>query len=96
VSDRANAGKRVGASRAAIGVVQATSPVGGAWLALQVGPRSVFLIYGALTLVALASALLLPHLPPEPVGGQGFRLPIPHRLETWVSSWALLATACSC
>jgi MFS family permease len=83
VSDRANAGKRVGTSRAAIGVVQAMSLVGGAWLVLQVGPRSVFLIYGALTLVALGSALLLPHLPPEPVAGQGFRLPIPHRLETW-------------
>jgi DHA1 family inner membrane transport protein len=39
VSDRANAGKRVGASRAAIGVVQAMSLVGGAWLALQAGPR---------------------------------------------------------
>jgi len=83
VSDRANAGKRVAASRAAIGVVQAMSLVGGGWLALQVGPRSVFLIYGALTLVALGSALLLPHLPPEPVVNQGFRLPIPHRLETW-------------
>lgn len=83
VSDRANAGKRVGTSRAAIGVVQAMSLVGGAWLALQVGPRSVFLIYGALTLVALGAALLLPHVPPEPVANQGFRLPIPHRLETW-------------
>jgi len=83
VSDRANAGKRVGTSRAAIGVVQAMSLVGGGWLALQVGPRSVFLIYGALTLVALGAALLLPHVPPEPVANQGFRLPIPHRLETW-------------
>src|SRR5262249_7496788 len=31
VSDRANAGKRVGVSRAAIGTVQAVSLVGGAW-----------------------------------------------------------------
>jgi MFS family permease len=83
VSDRINAGKRVGASRAAIGLVQAMSLVGGAWLALQVGPRSVFLIYGALTLVSLASALLLPRLAPEPVTNKRFRLPIPHRLETW-------------
>jgi MFS family permease len=83
VSDRSNAGKRVGASRAAIGMVQALSLVGGAWLALQLGPRSVFLIYGAMTLVALASALLLPRLPPEPVTNKRFRLPIPHRLETW-------------
>jgi MFS family permease len=83
VSDRANAGKRVGASRAAIGIVQAMSLVGGAWLALQVGPRSVFVIYGALTLVALVSALLLPRLAPEPVTDKRFRLPLPHRLETW-------------
>jgi MFS family permease len=83
VSDRSNAGKRVGASRAAIGMVQAASLVGGAWIVLQVGPRSVFLIFGALTLVALGAALLLPRLPPEPVAHKGFRLPIPHRLEVW-------------
>jgi MFS transporter, DHA1 family, inner membrane transport protein len=83
VSDRANAGKRVGASRAMIGIVQATSLVGGAWIALEVGPRSVFVIYGGLTLVALGAALLLPRLPPEPVAQKGFRLPFPHRLEVW-------------
>ncbi len=84
VSDRANAGKRVGASRAAIGMVQAVSLVGGAWIVLQVGPRSVFLIFGALTLVSLGAALLLPRLPPEPAApGKGFRLPVPHRLEVW-------------
>jgi DHA1 family inner membrane transport protein len=83
VSDRANAGKRVGASRAAIGVVQAMSLVGGAWLALQVGPRSVFLIFGGLTLIALAAALALPRLPREVTDKRPFRLPLPHRLETW-------------
>ncbi|MDP1751548.1 MAG: MFS transporter [Reyranella sp.] len=83
VSDRSNAGRRVGTSRAAIGMVQAMSLVGGAWIVLQLGPRSVFLIYGALTLVALAAALLLPRLPPEPVAHKGFRLPIPRRLEVW-------------
>lgn len=84
VSDRANAGKRVGASRAAIGTVQAMSLVGGAWIVLQVGPRSVFLIFGALTLVSLGAALMLPRLPPErATHGKGFRLPVPHRLEVW-------------
>ena len=84
VSDRANAGKRVGASRAAIGMVQAVSLVGGAWIVLQAGPRSVFLIFGALTLVALGAALMLPRLPRELVAhGKGFRLPLPHRLEIW-------------
>jgi MFS family permease len=83
VSDRSNAGKRVGASRAAIGMVQAMSLVGGALIVLQLGPRSVFVIYGGLTLVSLGAALLLPHLPPEPMAKKGFRLPLPHRLEVW-------------
>jgi DHA1 family inner membrane transport protein len=83
VSDRANAGKRVGASRAAIGFVQATSLVGGAWIVLEVGARPVFLIFGALTLIALAAAIVLPRLPPEPAGKKGFAFPIPHRLEVW-------------
>lgn len=83
VSDRANAGKRVGASRAAIGIVQAMSLVGGAWIAVNVGPRSVFLIFGGLTLVSLAAALMLPRLPREIADKKPFRLPIPHRLETW-------------
>src|ERR1700704_5361048 len=83
VSDRYNAGKRVGASRAAIGMVQAMSLVGGALIVLQLGPRSVFVIYGGLTLVSLGAALLLPRLPPEPMAKKGFRLPLPHRLEVW-------------
>ncbi|HZX85329.1 MAG TPA: MFS transporter [Reyranella sp.] len=83
VSDRANAGKRVGASRAAIGIVQAVSLVGGAWIALEVGPRSVFLIFGGLTLVSLVAALLLPRLPREIADRKPFRLPVPHRLEIW-------------
>jgi len=83
VSDRANAGKRVGASRAAIGIVQAMSLVGGAWIALHVGARSVFLIFGGLTLISLGAALLLPRLPREITDKKPFRLPFPHRLETW-------------
>ena len=83
VSDRANAGKRVGASRAAIGLVQAASLVGGAWIVLQLDARSVFVIFGGLTLIALAAALMLPRLPPEPVAKKGFKLPVPHRLEVW-------------
>src|SRR5258708_21873048 len=83
VSDRSSAGKRVGRSRAAIGMVQAMSLVGGALIVLQLGPRSVFVIYGGLTLVSLGAALLLPRLPPEPMAKKGFRLPLPHRLEVW-------------
>lgn len=84
VSDRSNAGKRVGSSRAAIGLVQAFSLVGGALIVLQIGPRAVFLIFGALTLVSLGAALMLPRLPRELVApGKGFRLPLPHRLEVW-------------
>lgn len=42
VSDRANAGKRVGASRGMIGVIQSAAFIGGALLVLAVGPRNVF------------------------------------------------------
>jgi MFS family permease len=83
VSDRPNAGKRVGLSRAMIGVVQILSLVGGAWLCLNVGSRQVFVIFGAITSLSLIAALLLPRLPREPTAAQGFKLPIPHRLEVW-------------
>jgi MFS family permease len=83
VSDRANAGKRVGASRAAIGMVQAMSLIGGAWIVLEVGSRVVFLIFGGLTLISLVAALLLPRLPREVADKKPFRLPFPHRLESW-------------
>ena len=83
VSDRPTAGKRVGASRATIGIVQACSLVGGAWIALQVGPQPVFLIFGGLTLVSLTAALLLPRLAAEPAAERRFRLPVPRRLEVW-------------
>ena len=83
VSDLPNAGKRVGFSRAAIGTVQALSLVGGAWLSLEVGARHVFVIYGAVTSIALIAALLLPRLPAEQSTAKGFKLPIPHRLEIW-------------
>jgi MFS family permease len=83
VSDRSNAGKRVGAIRAALGIVQAMSLVGGAWIVLHAGPRTVFLIFGGLTLISFAAALLLPRLPRDVGDRKPFRLPIPHRLETW-------------
>ena len=83
VADRANAGKRVGASRGIIGVTQATCFIAGGFLVLSVGPRHVFLILGACTVLALVAAILLPHLPPEPSRQPGFRLPKPHRLEIW-------------
>ncbi len=83
VSDRPNAGKRVGISRAMIGTVQACSLIGGAWLSLQFGPQRVFVMFGAATSIALVAALLLPRLPPEKASRSGFKLPIPHRLEVW-------------
>ena len=84
VSDRANAGKRVGASRGMIGVIQSAAFIGGALLVLAVGPRNVFLIFGALTSLALLAAIMLPVLPAEPAHEyRGFRLPRPQRLEVW-------------
>ncbi len=83
VADRANAGKRVGASRGMIGLAQASCFIGGGFLVLAVGPRDVFLILGGLTVLALVAALLLPTLPAEPARERGIRLPRPQRLEIW-------------
>jgi MFS family permease len=83
VADRANAGRRVGASRGLIGVIQASCFIGGGLLVLQIGPRHVFLVLAALTLLAVIAALLLPPLHNEPTDRRGFRLPLPHRLEIW-------------
>jgi len=83
VSDRPNAGKRMGTSRALMGTVQILSLIGGAWLCLNVGPRQVFVIFGAVTSLSLLAALAVPRLPREPTAAQPFRLPIPHRLELW-------------
>src|SRR5437879_5199793 len=77
VHDRPNAGKRVGLLRAMIGVVQIMALLGGAWLVLEVGSRHTFVIFGAITSLALVGALLLPRLPREPTAVQGFKLPIP-------------------
>ena len=83
VSERVHAGKRVGLSRGMVGVAQACSLIGGALLVLAVGPRNVFLIFGALTALSLVAALMLPELPQERVHPRGFRLPRPQRLEIW-------------
>ena len=83
VADRANAGKRVGASRGLIGVIQASCFIGGGLLVLQIGPRHVFLVLGGLTLLAVVAALMLPPLHSESTDRRGFRLPMPHRLEIW-------------
>jgi MFS family permease len=83
VADRANAGKRLGLGRGMIGVIQTSCFVGGALLVLEIGPRNVFLVLGALTLLAVVAALLLPPLHTEPTDRRGFQLPKPHRLEIW-------------
>ncbi|HYC65483.1 MAG TPA: MFS transporter [Reyranellaceae bacterium] len=84
VADRPNAGKRLGFGRAMIGIYQTATFVGGSLLVLEIGPRNIFLVLGALTSFALLAALFLPVLPPEPAQERkGFRLPKPHRLEIW-------------
>jgi hypothetical protein len=83
VADRANAGKRLGLGRGMIGIIQTSCFVGGALLVLEIGPRNVFLVLGALTVPAIVAALMLPSLHTEPTDRRGFQLPKPHRLEIW-------------
>ena len=84
VSDRANAGKRVGASRAAIGVVQAMSLVGGA-LDRPAGraAHSVPDLRRPDADLAGCRPRCCRRLPREIADRKPFRLPIPHRLEIW-------------
>jgi MFS family permease len=72
-----------------MGSVQILSLVGGAWLCLNVGSRQVFVIFGAITSIALVAALLLPRLPREPRRLQGFRLPVRTGWRSGASRWAL-------
>jgi MFS family permease len=83
VSDRGNAGKRVGAGRAAIGFVQAMSLVGGTVLVAYLGPREVFLVMAAAGAAAVLLSWRLPALVIETHRREGFRLPLPGRLEIW-------------
>ena len=97
VADRANAGKRVGASRGMIGIIQAMllhrRRVAGA----ADRPAHVFLVLGGLTLLAVVAALMLPPLPQR--ADRAARLPAcPSRIgsRSGASCWASPATACSC
>ncbi|HJQ56314.1 MAG TPA: MFS transporter [Vineibacter sp.] len=90
VSDRANAGKRVGAGRAAIGFFQAAALVGGTLLVAVLGARDVFLVMAAASAIAIALSWWLPSLTPDPRQQEGFRLPMPGRLEVWGFSLGLV------
>jgi len=83
VSDKANAGARVGLGRAIIGLYQVAALIGGTLLVVAIGPLAAFLALGVATLLALVSALLLPELPAEASGQRGFSLPRPGRLDIW-------------
>jgi len=83
VSDHGKAGKRVGAGRAAIGFCQAASLVGGTMLVVWLGPRDVFLLPAAAALVAMMLSWWLPPLTMDMGRREGFRLPVPGRLELW-------------
>ncbi|QQS10880.1 MAG: MFS transporter [Rhodospirillales bacterium] len=83
VSDRANAGKRLGAGRAAIGLFQGGALVGGALLVAPLGPRDVFLVMAAFGAAAMVVSWRLPTLRMDEPKRDGFRLPLPGRLEIW-------------
>ena len=81
VADRRRAGTRVGVSRA----IQQFGPVfaltAGAWLAGHFGPKSVFLLLGLASFVALPFALALPRKRAEARQGKPRWLPRPRWLD---------------
>jgi MFS family permease len=83
VSDRANAGKRVGAGRATIGFFQAAALIGGTLLVAPVGAREVFLLMAAAAFAGLLLCWFLPPLAMPVTSREGFRLPKPDRLDIW-------------
>ena len=87
-----------GSARAAalIGVIQASCFIGGALLVLQIGPRHVFLVLGALTLLAVVAALMLPPLHTNRPTGAVSACPRRTGSRSGASCWASRVTACSC
>jgi len=90
VSDRANSGKRVAVGRTAIGSFQTLSLVIGTILVGSLGPRGVFLAVAACSAIAVVLARWLVPLPASSEPAQGFRLPMPGRLELWGLSLGLV------
>jgi MFS transporter, DHA1 family, inner membrane transport protein len=82
-SDKANAGKRIATGRTAIGLFQTLSLIVGTLLVASLGARGVFLAVAAVSATAILLAWRLVPLPASSEADQGFRLPLPGRLELW-------------
>jgi MFS transporter, DHA1 family, inner membrane transport protein len=82
-SDKPNAGKRIATGRTAIGLFQTLSLIVGTAMVASLGARGVFLAVAAVSAIAIVLAWRLVPLPPSTEANQGFRLPLPGRLELW-------------
>jgi len=83
VSDRPNAGKRVGAGRTIVGSCQVATLVGGTLAVAWLGPRGVFAAVALVSALAIALAWHLPAQAGAPEAPEPFRLPVPGRLDLW-------------
>lgn len=91
LGDGQDAGKRIGVSRALRQVGPAIAAGGGAWLALQMGPREVFYLLGALTALAIPLAFALPRdeLQQQAAAPRGFAVPHAYDLFSFAGGFAV-------
>jgi MFS family permease len=71
IGDGQRTGRRVGLSRGVSGIGPMLALSAGAWLALAMGPRGVFVAMGLLGLLAVPVALTLPRTPATEAGNGG-------------------------
>lgn len=83
VSDRPNAGKRVGAGRTIVGSCQVATLIGGTLAVAWLGPRGVFAAVALVSALAIALAWRLPAQAGATEAAEPFRLPVPGRLDLW-------------
>lgn len=81
-ADPAGAARRSGRSRAFIAMGPVLALPLGALLAQEAGPRAIFFVLAAVTLLGLVAARKLPSLP-HPVAAPARRFPRPGSLDAW-------------
>jgi MFS family permease len=82
----AHAGKRIGTSRAIVGVAIAATLLAGSYAVDLVGPHALFVAMTALTLACVPLALSLPAVEIRAPAHRGFLIPPPGPIDVWAAA----------